>query len=219
MKGRNPFHSASLALLCTAALVGCTSNTCTDSVCGKGIHGGRVNDGQSPEVRERAPGTDFTAPDKERSSQSPLDAAPYESGDASRYAEFDKFLSSVDEIAVGDGNGVDLDSGRLNQTDSAADVRLSFARLEYGAQHGMSSRVRVGWIANDELPDCAGRANLDGDLDQAFGLIPRWGEKEAPQWDTHSVCIYTTSGQWMLLRVLEGRGGTSDFRFRYGPLK
>lgn len=151
-------------------------------------------------------------PDEEPSLPTSAPAVtPHESGESDQHSEFDKFLSNVDEITVGEGNRFDLDSGRLNEPGNSADVRLSFSQLNFGAQYRMSSKVRAGWIDNLDLPDCAGRARLKP---ATVPLSPTHGD-----WETESVCVHTTSGQWMLLRVLEGKLGASDVRFRYGPLR
>ncbi|QJT00942.1 hypothetical protein G9272_12005 [Streptomyces asoensis] len=183
----------------------------TGLICAVFLPGG---DGASADRKPPEPSWSQPAPEQPTAEVTSSPPASEVNADAVRHDDFDKFVTGVDEITIGDGNKFDLDSGRLNQADTDNDVWLSFASLQYGRQYRMDDTVRVGWINNDDLPDCAGRADFGEKLGQRISL-----HDEDHDWKTHSVCVRTTSGRWMLLRVLEGNRGAVDHRFRYGLLR
>ncbi|MEU9305783.1 hypothetical protein [Streptomyces sp. NPDC048269] len=145
---------------------------------------------------------------------SPQPASPSASPDARAgsdpYADVDALLTGVDEVTLAHKSRFDLDSGRLNQLGSD-DFQLDFGMLLFGEENHLSSKVEMGWIDNIDLPDCAGRARLES--------RPKWLSLMPRNWQMRSICVRTTTGRWAVVRVVNGLGGASDFRIRFGFLK
>ncbi|MFB7470065.1 hypothetical protein [Kitasatospora sp. NPDC056184] len=117
---------------------------------------------------------------------------------------FDRYLTGIADITVGDDNLLELDTMAVVPSGTpGADLRLDSGRLFHGAREKLDDQG-IGIIDNADIPNCSTRTQLvEGKVD--LDALP--GDQ--------SICVKTSQGRWVLLRIA-ARRPKSAYTFHVG---
>ncbi|MFI9255915.1 hypothetical protein [Streptomyces sp. NPDC053069] len=173
--------------------------------------GGRDKVDAHPGSRSPSSAPSKSAPVPTTQSEVPSAAGVSETPDRTPESDpahaLDKYMDAPQDIEVGEGNYLDVDSMRLGREGGQNyDVHLDGERLFYGHTYGTADTT-VSVITNDLVPACASRGRPE---DVVFLYEMHANE---------SVCVKSSAGRWTLLVPVKYDSDTAVETFRVGYLK